>query len=236
MPEAAITPYYSKLLLLSRLLELITVIQASIQRAVFALIVTCLILFQAPPTESRQWWVLPRTRATQLLMSDFLRYTSFQFRRSFRFERASFDRLLDEIKVHIMRSDTNFRAAVPPYARLMIFIYHIATGASLKTLSNIFGQGRSTCGMIVKQISAAINIHLRPQQLCWPSAGRLHIIMAAFEEQFSVPQCIGLMDGTHIPIRRPNEDGETYWNRKGYYSLNVEGKVRPCHSSCKKLI
>ncbi len=36
-----------------------------------------------------------------------------------------------------------------------------------------------------------------------------------------IPQVIAALDGTHIEIRKPPHSGDTYVNRKGYFSLNV---------------
>lgn len=93
----------------------------------------------------------------------------------------------------------------------------------MTTLSDLFGQGRSTCSTILNQVTAAINEHLTPQKIYWPSADQMHIVMASFEKQYGIVQCVGLIDDTHIPIKRPVQDGDTYFNRKHYYSLNVEG-------------
>jgi len=46
--------------------------------------------------------------------------------------------------------------------------------------------------------------------------------MTAWELQTHIPGIVGAVDGTHIQIR-PSKDGEGYFNRKGFYSLNVQG-------------
>lgn len=47
-------------------------------------------------------------------------------------------------------------------------------------------------------------------------------IKVQFLEKFGMPGVIGCVDGTHVKIMAPSEDvRHLYYNRKGYYSLNV---------------
>ena len=41
-------------------------------------------------------------------------------------------------------------------------------------------------------------------------------------ENRGFPQCVGAIDGTHIPIITPKENPEDYFNRKHFYSINVQ--------------
>ena len=43
------------------------------------------------------------------------------------------------------------------------------------------------------------------------------------QQQCSIPGIFGAIDGTHISIIRPHEDGQDYFNRKSFYNINVEG-------------
>lgn len=35
-----------------------------------------------------------------------------------------------------------------------------------------------------------------------------------------IPQIVGVIDGTHLPIRRPVRNQSLYYNRKKYHSVN----------------
>ena len=41
-----------------------------------------------------------------------------------------------------------------------------------------------------------------------------------------IPNCIGWIDGNPFPIKRPVLNGDTYFNRKGFYSINGQGKQK----------
>ena len=43
-----------------------------------------------------------------------------------------------------------------------------------------------------------------------------------FLEQHGFTQCIGAIDGTHIPICQPNQNYAHYINRKGFTSVNFQ--------------
>ncbi len=44
-----------------------------------------------------------------------------------------------------------------------------------------------------------------------------------YEETWGFPNCGGAIDGTHIPIIAPVDSHGDYLNRKGYYSLLMQG-------------
>ena len=39
------------------------------------------------------------------------------------------------------------------------------------------------------------------------------------------PQAVGAIDGSHVPIIRPQESACDYYNRKGFYSIIMQGVV-----------
>ena len=51
-------------------------------------------------------------------------------------------------------------------------------------------------------------------------------IMNGFQHRWGFPQTVGAIDGTHIPILRPQESvSDNYYNEKGYHSLLMEAVV-----------
>ncbi|KAL2099480.1 hypothetical protein ACEWY4_003874 [Coilia grayii] len=58
-----------------------------------------------------------------------------------------------------------------------------------------------------------------------PSAAELRLIVQGFRDRWRFPQVAGAIDGTHITIRAPSENSSDYYNRKGNYSIILQGVV-----------
>lgn len=40
--------------------------------------------------------------------------------------------------------------------------------------------------------------------------------------KYGFPKVLGAIDGTHVQITKPKEHGESYINRKGYHSMQLQ--------------
>lgn len=85
--------------------------------------------------------------------------------------------------------------------------------------------GRSTVGRIVIETCYVIASHLLPHYVNIPQGDKLKEIVDGFETWWGFPQAAGAIDGTHIPIIRPDESASDYYNRKGYYSVIMQAMV-----------
>ena len=45
--------------------------------------------------------------------------------------------------------------------------------------------------------------------------------VSGFFSAFAVPQCVDVIDGTHIDIKQPADNSTDHINRKHRYSLNI---------------
>lgn len=55
-------------------------------------------------------------------------------------------------------------------------------------------------------------------------------IITGFERKTGFPMCAGALDGTHIPIIAPSSYPTDYYNRKGWYSVLLQGLVDHTYS------
>ena len=61
------------------------------------------------------------------------------------------------------------------------------------------------------------------QFIQFPPRNQHNRVAQKFRQKFNFPGVIGCVDGTHIPVLVPKDDvAETYRNRKGFMSLNVQ--------------
>ena len=65
---------------------------------------------------------------------------------------------------------------------------------------------------------------LLPRFIKFPQGDILAENVPVFEEQMGFPQAAGAVDGTHIPIIRPNEYHTDHYNRKGFLFLGYASR------------
>ena len=58
-----------------------------------------------------------------------------------------------------------------------------------------------------------------------PSGTVLIEDIEGFKNNHGFPQCVGAVDGTHIPIISPQDCPADYYNRKGWHSIILQGTV-----------
>ncbi|KAJ8912353.1 hypothetical protein NQ315_014720 [Exocentrus adspersus] len=112
---------------------------------------------------------------------------------------ASFDNLLLIVGPYLQRN--SMREPISPGCRLAIALRFLATGDSYPSLSYAFRVGltRDTCVILW-------NV-LQPLVLPMPSTDDLKKISKVFCERWSLPNCVGEIDGKHVNIYSPSHSG-----------------------------
>ena len=84
----------------------------------------------------------------------------------------------------------------------------------LTSQATVCRQVHQVLDALVKREGRFIRFETDPQTLTNISNG--------FFDMYGFPNCVGLLDGTQIPIFRPYKNPEMYVNRKGSHSINVQ--------------
>ncbi|KAJ3581651.1 hypothetical protein NHX12_019472 [Muraenolepis orangiensis] len=152
-------------------------------------------------------------------------FSPHEFMQNFRVSRESFDYICDRLHDIIGRRNTNFRLSVPLRKRVAIAIWKLATGGEYRTISHLFGVGRSTVYNCVREFCDAVVVVLLPLHITMPDAGKLEEMATFFNNRWRAPQCVGAIDGSHIPVIAPEVCAPDYYNRKGWHSIVLQAVV-----------
>ena len=139
--------------------------------------------------------------------------------------RATFRFLVEELKPELTLQDTKMRKAVEVEKKVALFLYFIASTASYRTLSNLFGLSRGFVCICIRKVAAAVLRKLKPKYVSIAKGDELTRVIANYKEKWGFPMCAGAIDGTHIPISTPQQNHASYINRKSYHSIVMQAIV-----------
>ncbi|KAE8718862.1 RNA-binding family protein isoform 1 [Hibiscus syriacus] len=183
--------------------------------------------------QQRRLWVKDRSNAwwDECSRPD---YPESEFKKAFRMSRSTFELICEELNAVVAKEDTTLRNAIPVKQRVAVCIWRLATGEPLRLVSKRFGLGISTCHKLVLEVCAAIRNVLMPKYLQWPNDDGLRGIKQEYETTSGIPNVVGSMYTTHIPIIAPKISVAAYFNKrhtdrnqKTSYSITVQGVVDP---------
>lgn len=92
--------------------------------------------------------------------------------------------------------------------------------ACFRDVADRFNISISSLHRVIKRMTYFLS-NLSPEIIQWPNEEEKTQTEQYFREKNGFPGIIGLIDGTHIKIDKPEEDPDSYINRKGYYSIQV---------------
>ncbi|KAI4454335.1 hypothetical protein MML48_9g00015695 [Holotrichia oblita] len=113
------------------------------------------------------------------------------------------------------------RSTISTEKQLLLTLWTFATPDSYRSVGDRFNVGEATAIRAVRRVTLSI-LKLRNQFIKWPSDEEVPLINGDFEESANIPKVLGAIDGTHIKILVPKENGELYINRKSFHSIQLQ--------------
>ncbi|XP_037528827.2 putative nuclease HARBI1 [Rhipicephalus sanguineus] len=117
---------------------------------------------------------------------------------------------------------------LPPLMQLLIALRFYGAGTFQLVSGDLVNVSQPTVSRVVKRISALLAETLFPVLVKFPEASQVSGVMEEFYKIGKFPGVSGCIDCTHVPIGSPGgDDAEVYRNRKGYFSISVQGITEP---------
>ena len=148
------------------------------------------------------------------------------FRRQFRIRPRTFNllvRYVSQIPGIIKPHGGKGRPPVSMDKQLLLTLKYLGTQETYHVLAEKFNLSPSTCSDIVKRICIAL-CQVQGNIISWPSdAARSWKIQQDFHQLCGLYGIIGAIDGSHVEIKPPGEDEQSYYNRKKRHSVVLQG-------------
>ena len=102
-------------------------------------------------------------------------------------------------------------------------------GNSLRSITKVFAVGKSTAVTICKEFWRELT-NRSSEYISFPVTRRENaeaILKFKADVNCKIPQAVGAIDGTHIPILTPGTESKNdYYSRKKRHTLNTQAVVR----------
>lgn len=171
---------------------------------------------------SRQVWA--KERSTSFLETTVRFWSEEEFKGNFRVSRATFAYLCSELTPRLQKSHF-IRRPLSVEQRVAIALWRLGTNIEYRSIGHLFGVGLATVFCVVREFCEAVVEILLPHYINIPTGVHLQEIVDGFNSKWGFPQCVGAIDGTHIPIIAPKQNALDYYNRKGHHSVVMQAMV-----------
>ena len=82
-------------------------------------------------------------------------------------------------------------------------LWCLATPCEYRTIAHLFGIGRFTVCEIVQETCPLIVKTVFRKYIQFATSDKQNYLVDAFKIKWGVPQCVGAIDGSHIPVASP---------------------------------
>ena len=182
-------------------------------------------------TTKRIWarpWLLrrPQFGLHEHLLKELNREDKKTFRNYVRVPHDLFEEMVERLSPMLKKKHTTMRDPLPVALKLAVTLRFLASGCKYTDLHFAFRVSVSAISRFVPPVCDAIIRVYKAEAIKLPTTPEEWKEVAnQFSVKWNYHNCIGALDGTHIPIRKPIGGGSTYFNYKKFHSIILLGIV-----------
>ncbi|XP_012543265.1 putative nuclease HARBI1 [Monomorium pharaonis] len=136
-------------------------------------------------------------------------------------KQRTFNFLLQLLWGDLCKQDRYGRHPKSPEEQLLIAIWFMSTPNSYRCVSDRFDFGTATAWRSVQKVVNALYKKVATF-IRWPTLEESARSMESIKRKYGFPNVIGAIDGTHIKIISPRDNSDSYINRKGFHSIQLQ--------------
>lgn len=104
-------------------------------------------------------------------------------------------------------------------------MWYLANTEPLRTISDRFDVSISSVFRVLRRVISWVLTKM-DEKIRWPQTPQeISSVCDGFHSKQGIPHVVGAIDCTHIRIEKPLENGNDYFNRKKYCSINLQAVV-----------
>ncbi|KAH7979011.1 hypothetical protein HPB49_007772 [Dermacentor silvarum] len=154
------------------------------------------------------------------------RYFGFEFKRMFRLSRETFSDLVARYESSPFFPDSpGGRTRITAEKTCLVVLSYIGSQSSMYCLADRFDLSESSVLVCIERLFNFLN-SISGEVIAWPSGHDQERTKAGFLVKSSGKgprNTIGCIDGCHIEINKPTESSQSYFNRKKFPSVLLQG-------------
>lgn len=125
----------------------------------------------------------------------------------------------------ISPEEVTVRKPIPLAMRVAMVLYKLGSTAEYRVVANQFAVHKSTVKKFVYMFCKNMVKGPIKKLIRVPSEEEAINIASKFEANHHIPNVMGIIDGTHIPILPPSDGYKDFVNRKGWPSYVLQAVV-----------
>jgi hypothetical protein len=182
----------------------------------------CELLAAKPPKRLPRVWMFERTST---FFEDSASFPDDVFTKKFRMSKSLFMKIFSDLEPNLSKQYA-VRSPIPAIKRFSIGIFVLKSGSDYGVVADLYGISPTSVFRITEDlIDAIIAVYLN-SEIVFPSTPDLQKAEAnKFWGMHQFVNCIAAIDGCHIPIKTPVQNGADYYNYKHFHSTVLQAAV-----------